>query len=1044
MTLTNSRSLLLQRLSLLTVAVMVGAAASGTHPMHAPQGKRYYAHEAVEDPDGVIAPWYQGMNGQVDWRVRIAAETLKRYPWTWKPWPAPHYIFNGTWAISPDGEITIPELKDWDNGDLGQRAAYVLSGLVDYYRYTGDAAAISHIWLTVESLRKYALTGPDHPWPRFLVSVPTKGVPCGQADPKGMIQLDIVAEVGIGLVRAYQLVGKREWWELAKHWADLFARHRARNSALSPWPRYANPENVPWEDLQTGGVTFILEFLDEVIRLGYTGRNGEIVAARDAGRRYLRDVLLPRWTEDDTWGRNYWDWNDPVQAENVTEWVARYMMAHPGAFPNWPTDVRNVLTLFLHRTSVNPDSSGGVFSGAWAFPESSSCCGRSLWYGPMELAPVFAEYARRTGDARMAEMARRMMILATYDGHENGVVEDNIDGGPIVAGGWFKIAHPMALKHALNAIAWQPEIFGPARENHIVRTTHVVADVRYGAGRIAYRTYPAAGPTVDVLRLAFRPAAVTADGKRLPITRTPGSLGAAVEPLPGGDWLVRIRRDGTTSVVITGPDPQEGRAFAGGPHRFRGNQVRVLGDVGPDGGLAEVWLDGERQRVLVDCWSPVVRRDQTLYYRNGLPRGDHLLELRPLKRANPLSKGSRVTVRAVVTSAAEAAPAAAWRPVALKPELQRVVFGRADRKDYVASDGTVWRPATEWTVRLGPGADAVAAAWYTRPVRVTVAGTRDPELYRYGAHAREMTAHFTVAPGSYTVRVHLMETRQVPPQRRAMDIEINGEVVARRVDVAATAGGMYRAAVLAFPKIAARNGTVNVRLAGCDGAEAVVRAMEVLPGEVRGGHRIVSVAPVASGKGNLLVNGGFEETAAGHVGRLGDRIPAAGWTYVFASSSQSYIWAETDYVRHPELGLPVIRTGSQALRTHTDGHGRTIIFQDVAVRPDTGYVAEAWVHAVDLHGRGFGRHPGDRAGLIIQQISETGAVLSELPGAFVTDAGPYRKLEVRFHTAPGTRRVRFILDTIQAGPYTEGHVTYDDCSLREADGPAETARMQQG
>ena len=41
---------------------------------------RYYAHETRHDSQGVIAPWYQGLNGQCDLRVRIAAETLKRYP----------------------------------------------------------------------------------------------------------------------------------------------------------------------------------------------------------------------------------------------------------------------------------------------------------------------------------------------------------------------------------------------------------------------------------------------------------------------------------------------------------------------------------------------------------------------------------------------------------------------------------------------------------------------------------------------------------------------------------------------------------------------------------------------------------------------------------------------------------------------------------------------------------------------------------------------------------------------------------------------------
>jgi hypothetical protein len=1001
-----------------------GRGGTGGSHLSARISERYYAHEPVEDADGIIAPWYRGMNGQVDWRVRVAAETLKRYPWADKPSPAPHYVFNGTWRISPDGEISVPKLADWDNGDLGQRAAYVIGGLVDYYRYTGDPAAIAHVYLTIESLRKHALTDSRHPWPRFLISVPTRGVPYGQADPRGMIQLDITAEVGIAMVRAYQMVGKNEWWDLARHWADLFAKHRRRDPNLSPWPRYANPEHVVWEDLQTGGVVFILEFLDEVIRLGYTGRKNEIVMARDAGRRYMREVLLPRWTENDTWGRNYWDWNDPVQAENVTEFAARYLMAHPSVFPNWRADVRNILTLFLNRTSVDPASGGSVFSGAWAYPESSGCCGRSLWYGPMELAPVYAELGHRTGDAWASEMARRQMILATYDGHETGVVEDNIDGGAIVAGGWFKIAHPMALKHALNAIAWQPDLFGAARENHIVRTTHVVRHVIYGAGQITYATFPAPGPTVDVLRLAFRPSTVLADGKPL-------GMGTDVKlnRLEGGDWLVTIRRDGTQNAVIIGPDPQVSVRIKPGASRltFRGNQVRLMGDVGPDGGLAEVWLDGVRQRVMLDCWSPVARTGQTLYYRNGLSNETHTIEVRPLGRGNPVSSGSRVTVRAILSSASTAT--AGRRPSPFRPSPQRVIFGYPARTDYIASNGSRWRPATEWTVRLGAMADSVASAWWTRPTRATVAGTQDPELYRYGAHARELEAHFTVAPGEYTVRLHFMETRQVPPERRAVDIAINGRTVAERVDLAASAGGMYRACVLSFSGIPARHGLVSVRLRGSSGDEAIVQAMEVIPGRAPQGHRAVTVGQAAPPAGNLLINAGFELTSGGSVGRMGDRVPASGWTYVYASPSQSYVWAETDYVQHPHLGMPEIRTGKQALRTHTDGSGRTMVFQDVAVQPDTAYAAGVWVRCVDLHGRGFGRNPGDMAGLVIQELSAAGTVTVEHPGAYLKDAGPYRRVEVRFRTGPATHRVRFVLDAVQAASYTESHVTFDDCSL---------------
>ncbi|MCX7668567.1 MAG: hypothetical protein N2439_00655, partial [Anaerolineae bacterium] len=327
---------------------------------------------------------------------RVAAETLKRYPWVEPPAAAsaaPHYVFNGHWKIDPDGKITPIPINDWDNGDLGQRAAYILSAMVDYYRYSGDPAAIAIMTLQIDALLDHCCTPADHPWPNFLISVPIKGKPYGKCDPKGMIQLDIVAEVGVPLLRAYQITGNKRWFEAAKHWGDLMAAKRNRTPAAAPWGRYANPESAPWKDVQqTGGVVFLAYFFDELIRLGHTGTDNEIVQARDAARAYLRDVLLPAWTVNDTWGRNYWDWNNPNQAENVTEFAARYMMDNKDAFPNWRNDVRNILSLFLNHTSVDPNSGGEVYSGAWAYPESSGCCGRSLWYGPMELAVAFAQY----------------------------------------------------------------------------------------------------------------------------------------------------------------------------------------------------------------------------------------------------------------------------------------------------------------------------------------------------------------------------------------------------------------------------------------------------------------------------------------------------------------------------------------------------------------------------------------------------------------------------------------------------------------------------
>lgn len=858
------------------------------------QPRRFYAHPAVLDGRGVIAPWYNGQNGQFDWRVRIAAETMKRYPWTDTSRAvaaAPEYVFSGAWNITPDGTITIPPINDWANGDLGQRAAYVLTALVDYYRYTGDAAAIAHITLQADTLLDHGLTPADHPWPGFLISVPTKGKPYGACDPHGFIQLDIVAEVGLALVRASHMTGNTRWLDAAKHWADLLAEKRCREPGVAPWGRYANPDDAPWEDPMTGGIVFLLDFFDALIRAGYTGRDNAIVEAREAGAAYLRDVLLPEWAGPETWGRNYWDWPCPVQVENVTEFAARYVIEHPAEFPDWRCDARNILTLFLNRTCVSPVSNGDVYAGAWAYPESSGCCGRSLWYGPLELGNVYAEYGVLADSAWAREIARRSMILATYDAHETGVVEDNIDGGGVVADAWFKIAHPMALKHVLGVIAWMPEVFGASRENHIVRSSSVVSSVVYGDGAITYTTHDAIAPCEDVLRLAFRPSRVRADGVELTARADGGGVGYRLRALPDGDWIVTIRHDGRTTVSIEGNDPQDeiddgaltfsgpwetrpcAPAMSGGErvatnagatmrYEFAGNQVRVMGSVGPDGGLADVKLDGAKQLAGIDAWSPSPRERQVLWYRNGLANGRHTLEITTTGRGNPRSDGSAVWIDGVQVSAATPTPGAPPLGAGEGPtEAQRLLFGYTGRTDYKDSAGNTWRPGTEFVVRAGVTVDSVAASWWTTRRQHDVLGTRDAELYRYGIHGSEFWVPLTVGPGRYHVRVRLCETRRVDADKRAMTIAINGRDVVQDLDVAATAlaharagapsatpwdaptSGFGRAVDLVFSGIEPAAGMIVVHFRGSRGGEAMVQAIEIAPGDGGEGAEPVSLPP---------------------------------------------------------------------------------------------------------------------------------------------------------------------------------------------------------
>jgi hypothetical protein len=213
-----------------------------------------------------------------------------------------------------------------------------------------------------------------------------------------------------------------------------------------------------------------------------------------------------------------------------------------------------------------------------------------------------------------------------------------------------------------------------------------------------------------------------------------------------------------------------------------------------------------------------------------------------------------------------------------------------------------------------------------------------------------------------------------------------------------------------------------------------VQAIEVGPGP--GGDSATPIpvsSPAAEAAGNLLANPGFEDGAVGTLGALGARGGGFGWNYLFASPSQSYIWGESAYSIHPDWGLPVLHRGKEALRTHTEGNGHTVVYQEVEVRPDTRYTASVWVRADDLHGQGFGTQPGDSAGLWIQEFNEGGGLVADHPKVAVTKAGEYQKLTLPFTTSAATAKVRFILDTVIGCKYDQGHVTYDDCALIRED-----------
>ena len=168
------------------------------------------------------------------------------------------------------------------------------------------------ITLTADYLLDYCQTPADHPWPGSSSAVPTKGKAYGRADPHGFIQLDLCGAGRLGHGCGLQADGQS-----AATW-------RPSSTGPTCWPNTATsaPASRPGTATPTRKTpsgtrgrrpasSLVLQFLDDVIRLGYRGKDDACSRPATPGERYLRDVLLPQWSRDPTLGHHFWDWLQP-------------------------------------------------------------------------------------------------------------------------------------------------------------------------------------------------------------------------------------------------------------------------------------------------------------------------------------------------------------------------------------------------------------------------------------------------------------------------------------------------------------------------------------------------------------------------------------------------------------------------------------------------------------------------------------------------------------------------------------------------------------
>jgi hypothetical protein len=99
--------------------------------------------------------------------------------------------------------------------------------------------------------------------------------------------------------------------------------------------------------------------------------------------------------------------------------------------------------------------------------------------------------------------------------------------------------------------------------------------------------------------------------------RWTGMLLPEYGPTYKGPWSEKKDKDAFDGATRGARDNHASVSF-----RFRGKSIRVIGKTGPNGGFADVALDGQPQPQF-DAYSPEVKPDAVIFAKEGLPDGDH-------------------------------------------------------------------------------------------------------------------------------------------------------------------------------------------------------------------------------------------------------------------------------------------------------------------------------------------------------------------------------------------------------------------------------------